>query len=200
VVWIIIARSTQELQAARAGLLHAPLDVAVLLGGHREEDHPAGQMLEGARLAEPHRGAQEAGHLGVVAAGVSGPGLRIRDRMPGHHQPVQLPQQREGRAVLGAPRLGPYPGDREAGPRLEPQLPEGLLGQPRGLELLEAQLGLAPDALADADDALGVAVDGRAHRVLECLSCRRHGALTPVCGLAPSPLRGSGRPGDRVNG
>ena len=51
----------------------------------------------------------------------------------------------------------------EAAPRLQAELAEGLLGQPRGLELLEAQLGLAADALAEADDALGVAVDRLAH-------------------------------------
>src|SRR6266851_5626037 len=73
---------------------------------------------------------------------------------PRHHEAVQLPQQREGRAVLDPRDLGPHAGEREAAPRLEPELAERLLGQPRGLELLEAELGLAADALAEPDDAL----------------------------------------------
>ena len=61
--------------------------------------------------------------------------------------------------------------------------------EPRGLELLEAELGLPADALAQADDALRVAVDGAADRILE-LFLSRHWSFTPRCGLASSPLPG----------
>ena len=37
--------AAEELELARPRLAHAPLDVAVLLGRHREEDHAAGQVL-----------------------------------------------------------------------------------------------------------------------------------------------------------
>src|SRR6185295_2351936 len=100
--------------------------------------------------------AEEPRHLGVVAAGVRRARLRVRDRVPRHYQAVELSQQREGRAVLGTRDLGPHAGEREAAARLEPELGERLLGQPRGLEFLEAELGLPADALAQADDALGV--------------------------------------------
>ncbi len=111
-----------------------------------------------------------------MAAGVRGSRLRIRDRVAGHHQAVQLAQQREGRTVLGARRLRAHPGQREAAARLEPELAERLLGQPGGLELLEAELGLAPDALAQGDDALGVTIDGGADRLLEA-GLGLHGGL-----------------------
>jgi hypothetical protein len=170
--------AAEELEPSRAGLLDPPLDIAVFFRGDREEDHPAGQVLEGARLAEPHGRAQQPRHLGIVAAGVSGAGLGIGDRMSRDHQAVQLAEQREGRAVLDARGLGPHAGEGKAAPRLEPELTERLLGQPRGLELLEAELRLAADALPQTDDALGVPVDGLAHRVLK-LFLSRHWALTP---------------------
>ena len=135
--------AAEELDAPRARLLHAPLHVAVLLGGHREEDHAAGQVLEGAGLQQPHRRAEQARHLRVVAAGVRGPRLGIRDRMAGHHETIELAEQGEGRAVLDARGLGPHSGEGEAAPRLQAELAQSLLGEPRGLELLEAELGLA---------------------------------------------------------
>ena len=181
VVWIIMREvdvvevaeaqqlrlAAEELDAARPRLLHAPLHVAVLLGGHREEDHAAGQVLEGARLEQAHRGAEQPRDLRVVAARVRGARLRIGHRMAGHHQAVELAEQGEGRAVLGARRLGAHAGQGQPAARLEAELAEGLLDQPRGLELLEAELGLAPDALAERDDALRVAVDGGADGLLE---------------------------------
>ena len=82
--------------------------------------------------------------------------------MPGHDQPVELAEQREGRAVLGALGLGPHAGDGQPALRLQPELVQGLLDEPRGLELLEAQLRIAADVLAERDDALAIAVDGLA--------------------------------------
>src|SRR4029077_18268267 len=91
VVWIIIARSTSSKWPRRSSsgfsprgptpprpprrsgpppppaspppLLPAPPPAAVLLGGHREEAHPAGQVLEGSRLEQAHRGPEQSRHL-----------------------------------------------------------------------------------------------------------------------------------------
>src|SRR4029077_9013629 len=104
------------------------------------------------------------------------PGRGTGPRMAPPDQAVQLPQQREGRAVFHALGLGAHAGDRQATARLEPHLAERLLHEARGLELLEAQLGLAADALAHPDDALAVTIDGCADGLLEALF-GRHGDL-----------------------
>jgi hypothetical protein len=108
--------TAEELEAPLARLLHAPLYVAVLLGGYREEDHAAGELGEGFPVHEPHGGAEQPRHLGIVTAGVRRARRRIGNRMAGHHQAVELAEQRERGPVGGAPRLRPHPGERE--PRL----------------------------------------------------------------------------------
>src|SRR3989304_712336 len=54
-------------------LVHAPLDVAVLLRRDGEEDDAPGEGLHRFDAHEAHGGAEQSGDLGVVAAGVSRP-------------------------------------------------------------------------------------------------------------------------------
>src|SRR3989442_983366 len=79
--------------------------------------------------------------------------------------------------------LGELDGEGEAGLRLEPEPGEGLLDQPRGLDLLEAQLGMLPDPLAEPDDLLGAAVDGGVHALLQLVL--RHGGSFPALFYPP---------------
>jgi hypothetical protein len=73
--------------------------------------------------------------------------------MPDYDEPVQLPQQRERRPVALAPRrVRTDAGEREAGPRREPHLLEGLRDKTRGLVLLEAQFGVTADLVTDTND------------------------------------------------
>ena len=65
-----LALAAEELQAARPDLLESPLEVAALLGRHREEHDPAGEVLQRPALDQTERGAEESRHLRVVAAGV----------------------------------------------------------------------------------------------------------------------------------
>ena len=74
----------EELELARAGLIHPPLDVAVLLGGHGEKHNTSREMIGRVGVEQPHGGAEEAGHLGVVTARVGRPRLAIGEGMAGH--------------------------------------------------------------------------------------------------------------------
>jgi hypothetical protein len=159
--------AAEELEPALARLLDAPLHVAVLLSGHGEEDHSPGEVSQGLGIEEAHGGTEQPRHLGIVAAGMSGAALRVRHRMPGHHEPVQLAEQREGGPFLGAARLRADAGDGETGLGRQAEPSQGFLHQTRRLELLEAELRVAPDGLAQPDDRVGAAVDGLADLVLE---------------------------------
>jgi hypothetical protein len=159
-----------ELEAAGPDLLLAPLDVAALLGRHREEDHAAREVIERARVHQAHRGPEHPGHLRVVAAGVGRPGLGIRLRMPGDPQAVELADHREGRPIArAATDLAAHPGHREAGTRRHPEAPERRLDERGRLQLLEAHLRLLPDALTETDDLLGAPIDRREHLALQLL-------------------------------
>ncbi len=157
-----------ELEPTRADLLLSPLDVAALLGRYPEEDHATGEVLEGARVHQPHRGAQHARDLRVVAAGVRGAGGRVGLGMPGDAQAVELADQREGRSVAAAAgHLRAHAGHRQAGARRHPEATERLLHEPGGLHLLESHLGLAADALTERHDLLRASVDRREHPPLQ---------------------------------
>src|SRR5439155_9324949 len=93
------------------------------------------------------------------AARMGGACLRIGDRVPGHDQRVQLSQQREGGPVLLAPRLAAYARDGEPTLGLESDLAHGVLDQARGLELLEPQLGVLANRVADRADLPALAVE-----------------------------------------
>jgi hypothetical protein len=110
----------KKFQRALARLSHPPLDVAVFLRGHREEDHAAGQVLGGLGVHEAHGRAQHPRHLGVVATGVGRSGLGVGLRMAGDHQTVQLSEHGERRAFAGAPgQIGAHAGEGESALRGE---------------------------------------------------------------------------------
>src|SRR5215470_10432617 len=161
-----------------------------------------GLVVTGHPVADPQTGAahacgpQHARHLRVVAAGVRRARLRICHRMPGHHEPVELAQQREGGAVRLSARLAAYAGDGESALGPETDLPHGLLDQLRGLELLEAELGAFPDRLADGDDLLAVPIDGLADCALDVVQCGHHVSFDNASVIAGCCVRRApGRPG-----
>ena len=137
-------------------------------------------MLEGLGADEAHGGPEHAGDLGIVAARMGGACLRIGDRMPGHDQRVQLSQQREGGPVLLASRFAAHARDGEPALGLEPDLAHGVLDQARGLELLEPQLGVLANRVADRDDLLALAVDGLADCALHVIACGHGGSCRVV--------------------
>src|SRR5262245_36632428 len=166
--------AAQELELPGPRLLHPPRDVAVLFRRHGEEHHAPGKVLKGLGAYETHGCAQHARHLRVVTAGMSRARLRVGDRMSGHHQPVELAQEREGRPVGFATRLAAHARDGEPALGSEPDLAHGLLDQLRGLELLEAELGTLPDRFTEGDDLLALPVDGLADRALDVVECGHH--------------------------
>ena len=166
--------AAEELELAGARLAHAPGNVAVLLGRHRDERHAAGQLIGDPGIHQAHRAAQEPRHLGVVATRVSGAGLGIGFGMAGHDERVELAEQRErGPRARAAPQVGAYPGDGEAGLGLESQRAQHLFGELRRLELLEAQLGVAANLLAQLHDLVAPPIDRLPHPPLELVPGHR---------------------------
>src|SRR5262249_41254966 len=152
--------AAEELDLSRPRLREPPLEVAAFLRGDREERDAARQMLGGAGVDQRHRRAQHPRDLRLVPARVHRAGRRIRFRVPGNGERVELPDQRERGAVTGTPaHVGTDAREREPRPRLEIERAERLLDQSRRLHFLEAELGMAADLLADPDDLLGAAVD-----------------------------------------
>ena len=149
-----------KLELARADLRLTPLDVAALLGGDREEGHPAGEMIEGLGIDETHGRPQHPGDLRVVAARMGGARRGISLWMARDAEAVQLAEQRKGRALARAPAdIHPHAGHGEPGARLQAEALEGLVNQGRRLDFLEAHLRILEDALADTDDLVCSAVD-----------------------------------------
>jgi len=182
-----LAFAAQELQLPRARLRQAPLEVAALFGGHRKKHHPPRQVFRRPRIDERHRGAEQRRDLGVVAARVDGAGLGIGVRMSRHPQRVEFPEEREPRTLAGeAGKLGPDPGQRQAGLGCEAEPAERVRHEPRGPHLLEAQLGVLPDGLADADDLLGSPINGGADLLLELLFCAHQGHSSTPCLIWPT--------------
>src|SRR3989442_983359 len=129
----------------------------------------------------PELGFKEVKTARLVEETFAGLGLKPK---AGLALTVELTEQRERWAVAPATRrLGAHAGEGEAGLRLEPEPGEGLLDQPRGLDLLEAQLGMLPDPLAEPDDLLGPAVDGGVHALLQLVL--RHGGSFPALFYPP---------------
>ena len=160
--------AAEQLERPGLALGPAPLEVAALLGGHREERHPSREMGEGAGVVEPHGGAEKSRHLGVVAAGVGRARVRIGLRVPGHDQRVELADQGERRARARLTRhVGAHAGERQSRAGREAEAAEAVLHQLRRLGLLEAELGVAADLLADADDLVGPPVDRRRDPALQ---------------------------------
>ena len=181
--------AARELELARLDLPLAPLDVAAFLGRDGEEGDAAREVIEGLGVEEPHRGAQHAGDLGVVAACVRGARLGVGVRVACDAQAVELADQREGRAFAGAPesvrlaRRSCASPVRGATPRPSERLPH----EPRGLDFLEAHLGARGDALADADDLPGPAIDRLEDAPLQLIP--RHGRGHASRFRGPSPVR-----------
>ena len=74
------------------------LDIDEFLGRDREEHDLAGEVLGRARRRQPHRDAEHAGDLGVVAAAMRRAGMRVGERVLGGAQAVEFAEQREARA------------------------------------------------------------------------------------------------------
>ena len=144
-VWVIIAMSTssnspqphklglstQELYLPLASELVPVLDLDILLGRHRDQRDPPPQVFQHTGGLETHRYPQHVGDLGVVAAGVSGPGVGVLVGMAEDLQRVQLPHHRHGR-----PRAPPVQRALDTG-----QGDTVLIGDTKGLELLGDESG-----------------------------------------------------------
>src|SRR5262249_44129860 len=155
--------AAQELEPSGAHLVEPPLEIAALLGGHGHERHAAREELEGARFEKADRRADEPRDLGVVAARVCGARHWVRLRVSGDPEGVELSDEGESRPGPGAAGdVRANARQSEAGSRDEAEAAELLRDECRGLQLLEAELGMAPDGLADTDDLVGVALDGLA--------------------------------------
>ena len=178
--------AAQELELARPGLGDAPFDVAVLFGRNGEERDAAGQLVERLGVEEPDGRAQHAGDLRVVAAGVRGAGVGIAFGMAGNHERVELAEHREGRSVTGpATDVGAHAGQRETRPRGQPELLEGFLDEPGGLDFLEPQLRVAADLLTEADDLVRALVDRLVDPLLQLVP--GHVVLSLVASLGKPP-------------
>src|SRR5262249_59436905 len=89
---------------------------------------------------------------------------------------VQLTDERERRTVTrSSTNVGADAREGEPGPRLEAEGPKRLLDETRGLDFLEAELGMAANPFADPHDLVGAPID----RVPQTLLQRRcvHGVL-----------------------
>ena len=98
---------------------HALLDIDELLGRDREEHHLARQVILYAGGAEADRGAEHAGDLRVVAAGVGGAGVRVGERMVGGAQRIELGDDGDARAAGLAGEAALDAGERKACGRVE---------------------------------------------------------------------------------
>src|SRR5439155_21223558 len=142
-------------------------------------------MVGGLRIQQAHRRAEHAGDLRVVAARVRRARARVALRMARHDQRVQLAEHGERRPVAAtATGVGPHTGQREARPRDQSELLERVLDEPGRLDLLEPELGVAPELLAQPDDLLAATVDGLVDPLLQL--ALGHGVLSVVtrCGHA----------------
>src|SRR5439155_19629221 len=83
---------------------------------------------------------------------------------------VNLSEKRErGTGACAPGQVSPQAGQRESGSRDEAEPPELGLDERGRPELLEAELRVTPDLLADRDDRLGVALDRLVDALLELL-------------------------------
>jgi len=90
--------------------------------------------------------------------------------MSGDHERVELAEKRErGTGACAPGHVSPHAGQRESGLRDEAEPPELGLDERGRPELLEAELRVTPDLLADRDDRLGVALDRLVDALLELL-------------------------------
>jgi len=101
-------------------------------------------------------------------------------------QRVQLAEHREGRSVTGpATDVGAHAGQRETRPRGQPELLEGFLDEPGGLDFLEPQLRVAADLLTEADDLVRALVDRLVDTLLQLVP--GHVVLSLVASLGKPP-------------
>src|SRR5262245_55378998 len=110
----------------------------------------------------------------------------VRLRVSGDPEGVELSDEGESRPGPGAAGdVRANARQSEAGSRDEAEAAELLRDECRGLQLLEAELGMAPDGLADTDDLVGVALDGLADTLLQLVP--GHGRCSPGFLGAPRP-------------
>ena len=105
-------------------------------------------------------GAQHGGDLGVGAAGVGGAGLPVRLGVQGADHRVQLSHHHDPGAGRPALQIAPDAGDGQMVPERDPELRKGAAHQLRRPPLLEAQLRVGEDLLADPDDGVLMFIDG----------------------------------------
>ena len=108
--WPLASSSGLPSRNSISPLLLAPetlLDIDELLGRDREKHQLAGEVLGGLGVGQPHRGAEHAGDLRVVAAAVRRAGVRVGERVVGGAQAVELADKGEARARLCRRRCGP---------------------------------------------------------------------------------------------
>src|SRR4029453_2766134 len=174
------ALAAEELEPSGAHLVEPPLEIAALLGGHGHERHPAREVLEGARPEKADRRADEPRDLGVVAGRVRGARHRVRLRVSGDPEGVELADEGERRPGPGAAGdVRANARQSEAGSRHETEAAKFLRDEGRGLQLLEAQLGVAADGLADTDDLIGVALDRLPDTLLQLVPAHGPRSLPP---------------------
>lgn len=142
-------------------LLLQPLPVLqlhVFLRRHGHEGHVPVQLVR--QGCQAHGGAQHGGDLGVVAAGVGGACLPVRLGVQGADHRVQLSHHHDPGAGRTALQIAPDAGDGQMVPERDPELRKGAAHQLRRPPLLEAQLRVGEDLLADPDDGVLMFIDG----------------------------------------
>jgi hypothetical protein len=176
----------QEFDLAALLPVQPLLDIYEFLSGDGEKQQITGEVFACADRRQSHRDAEHPGDLGIMAAAVRRPGLRVGERMIGGAQAVELTDEGEARA-----RHYPFqpPLDArhcEAGLRLKTEGTHALGNERCGLDLVEASLGVMEDRLAELDNLVSMAIDRFAHRALQfVLACHRHPDSASIRGCVP---------------
>ena len=128
------------------------------------------EATHAAPATQPQSRTHQTGALRVVAAGVRRPRLRVTAGMVRHDEGVELSHEGHRRPGPIAFQYGPHAGEGQASLGGKAGLGEHRLHTLCCLHLLEPELGLIHDRLADADDTIPMPVDGIAHSLLQTFS------------------------------
>jgi hypothetical protein len=170
-------------------VVEPPLEIPTLFGWHGEEDDAPGELRQRVRIEQPHRRTEEARDLRVMAARVGGARRWIGVGMAGDAKGVELANQRERwTGATAAGDVEPDASHGEPGPR-PPSERSHRLGDERGrLGLLESELRLPADSLAEPDDLFRAALDRRQHVLLQLFPGHPR-PPAPIIATIPSPAR-----------
>ena len=156
-----------------------------------EHDLP-GELV--AALGEQPGGAEQHRHVGVVPAGVHGPGHLGGERQPGvllHRQRVHVAAQQVGRTGAGAAQHADDGARRRPGAHLDRQIGERLEDGGLGPRQVQPDLGQPVQLTAQIDGAVGVVVGGGE----QLRGAGRHAPTLPHPALPRPPLPGmAGQP------